>query len=138
MPDELLQISISTEATDAFEDRVGCDRRFGADIRFLGVVRHLEDGREISGIDYTCYEPMANQMLRRLCVEMTAAARDHRVLIHHRIGFVPAGEPSLIIRVQAPHTAEGFALCQEYLKRIKKTVPIWKNPVFAGDPGPAE
>lgn len=126
----MFEISISQASTDDFEARIGGDPRFGADFRFLGVVRDLEDGRKISGIDYSCYEPMANEMLRKLCEEMATEAPDHRVLIHHRIGFVAAGVPSIVIRVLTAHSGPGFELCQEYLKRIKKTVPIWKRPVF--------
>ncbi|MEM7010061.1 MAG: molybdenum cofactor biosynthesis protein MoaE [Verrucomicrobiota bacterium] len=124
-------ISISTDSVEKFESQIAGDTRYGADIRFLGVVRGIEADREITGIDYSCYEPMAHQMFRKLCDELAAEHANHRILIHHRIGFVAAGEPSIVIRVQTPHSAEGFELCQEYLKRIKKTVPIWKNPVYA-------
>ena len=127
------EISISEATTDDFEAKIGGDPQFGADFRFLGVVRDLEGGRKISGIDYSCYEPMANEMLRKLCEEMSAEEPDHRVLIHHRIGFVAAGVPSIAIRVLTAHSKPGFELCQEYLKRIKKTVPIWKRPVFVDE-----
>ena len=124
-------ISISPETTDEFEAQIGCDRRFGADLRFLGVVRHLEGGREIRGIDYSCYQEMAERKLAGICEEMAAESSEHRVWIHHRTGFVAAGEASIVIRVQTPHSAEAFALCAEYLQRIKTSVPIWKDPVFA-------
>ncbi|MFT5466681.1 MAG: molybdopterin synthase catalytic subunit [Verrucomicrobiales bacterium] len=126
-------ISISKESTDDFESRIGGDPRFGADFRFLGAVRDVEDGRKISGIDYSCYEPMAREMLQKICDEMMAEEPDHEVLIHHRIGFVAAGVPSIVIRVLTRHSQPGFELCREYLKRIKKTVPIWKKPVFVGE-----
>ena len=127
------QTSISEQSTDDFEAAVELDSRYGADFRFLGVVRGLEDGREITGIDYSCYQTMAEGKLRELCEEMTAENLEHRVLIHHRIGFVAAGVPSIVIRVQTPHSKEGFELGREYLARVKTTVPIWKKPVFAGE-----
>ena len=52
---------------------------------------------------------------------------DHLALVHHKVGFVAAGEASILIRVQTAHSAEGFDLCREYLRRIKETVPIWKR-----------
>ena len=48
-------------------------------------------------------------------------------------GTVAAGEASILIRVQTAHSAEGFEISREYLRRIKETVPIWKKPVFVDD-----
>ena len=105
----------------------------GADLRFHGVVRDQEDGRRILGIEYSHYEGMAINELRRIGEAMAIAHPDHVALVHHVIGFVPAGEASILIRVQTPHSAEAFEICREYLRRIKTTVPIWKKPVFEGD-----
>lgn len=105
----------------------------GADLRFHGVVRDQEDGRRILGIEYSHYEGMAINELRRIGEVMAIAHPDHFALVHHVIGFVPAGEASILIRVQTPHSAEAFEICREYLRRIKTTVPIWKKPVFEGD-----
>ena len=55
----------------------------------------------------------------------------HRVVIQHRLGFVAAEQPSIVIRVRTKHSAESFELCHWYLKEIKTRVPIWKKPVFA-------
>jgi molybdopterin synthase catalytic subunit len=102
----------------------------GADLRFHGVVRDLEDGRRISGIEYSHYEGMAENELRKIGEAMMAEFPGHLALVHHVVGFVAAGEASILIRVQTPHSAAGFDLCREYLRRIKSTVPIWKKPVF--------
>lgn len=103
----------------------------GAEVQFLGAVRGLEDGRPITGIDYTAYVPMAEKMLAELCERGTREHGPHRVFLQHRLGFVAAEEPSIIIRVQTKHSAEAFDLCRWYLKEVKTTVPIWKRAVFA-------
>jgi len=103
----------------------------GADIRFHGVVRDEEEGRPIAGIDYSHYEAMALRELEGIGAAMTARYPDHHALVHHRIGFVAAGEASLLIRVLTRHSAEGFEVSREYLRRIKETVPVWKRPVFS-------
>jgi molybdopterin synthase catalytic subunit len=101
----------------------------GADVQFLGTVRAEEDGRTITGIEYSVYQPMADKELQKLCERGQREHGPHRVDIQHRLGFVPAREPSIIIRVKTKHSAEAFALCRWYLKEIKTTVPIWKEPV---------
>jgi molybdopterin synthase catalytic subunit len=104
---------------------------WGADLAFLGRVRDMEDGRRISGIEYTAYQEMALRELQKIAAAMQEEHGPHPVRIHHRTGFVAAGEPSILIAVGARHTAEAFARCAEYLRRIKATVPVWKRAVFA-------
>ncbi len=104
---------------------------WGADLTFLGRVRDSEDGRRITGIEYTAYPEMALRVMEEIAAAMQAEHGPHPVRIHHCTGFVPAGEPSILIATGARHSAAAFALCAEYLRRIKSTVPIWKRPVFA-------
>lgn len=103
----------------------------GAEVQFLGTVRGEEDGKPISGIDYTAYLPMAEKMLRELVERGEREHGPHRVFIQHRLGFVAAEQPSILIKVRTKHSAEAFDLCRWYLKEIKSRVPIWKRPVFA-------
>lgn len=102
----------------------------GAEVQFLGTVRGEEEGKAISGIDYTAYVPMAEKTLAELLEKGTRDHEPHRVVIQHRLGFVAKEEPSIIIRVQTKHSAEAFEICRWYLKEIKTSVPIWKRAVF--------
>jgi len=128
------KVSISAQSVSDVEESFIPSTTHGADLRFHGVVRDIEEEASISGIDYTCYESMAVKELERIAEAITTEKNDtHRVEIHHVIGFVPIGVASIIIRVQTKHSAAAFFLCQEYLKRIKATVPIWKRPIFVID-----
>ena len=103
----------------------------GAETQFLGTVRGEEDGRRITGIDYSAYRPMADNQIAEICERAQREHGAHRVEIQHRLGFVPACESSIIIRVKTKHSGLSFDLCRWYLKEIKTSVPIWKKPVFA-------
>lgn len=103
----------------------------GAEAQFLGVVRGEEAGKPINGIEYNAYRPMADNELAALCERAQSEHGAHRMEIRHRLGFVPAKEPSIIIRVWTKHSALSFDLCRWYLKEIKTSVPIWKKPVFS-------
>jgi molybdopterin synthase catalytic subunit len=124
-----MNISISTEPVPPAPSLASGE--WGADLAFLGRVRDTEDGRRITGIEYTAYQEMALRELEKIAEAMQAEHGAHPVRIHHCTGFVPAGEPSILIAVGARHSAEAFALCAGYLRRIKQTVPVWKRPVFA-------
>lgn len=109
----------------------------GAVVHFLGVVRGIEGGIPIWGLEYTSFERMA---LRQFDLLVDAAGKRWPVAsvrIHHRLGPVRAGEPSLWVEVAAPHRAEAFAACQWIIDEMKRVVPIWKRAVPLGKTGEA-
>lgn len=123
--------SVSSRTVAEVEAELPPSTEHGADLRFHGVVRDLEDGRPLRAIRYTHYESMALRELERIGEAMRVEHPDHRALVHHVVGTVEAGEASILIRVQTKHSAAAFEICSEYLRRIKTTVPIWKEPLFA-------
>ena len=102
----------------------------GAIVDFWGVVRALEDGREISGIEYEAHCPMAEHQMRGLAETATGKFGLRKVIIRHRIAFVPAGEASIVVRAESARRSAAFSANQWIMDELKRTVPIWKNPVF--------
>jgi molybdopterin synthase catalytic subunit len=102
----------------------------GAVVDFWGVVRALEEGRQIEGIDYEAHSKMAEHQLKQLAERAVERFRLEIVIIHHRIGFIAVGEPSLFLRVASPHRSEAFQASQWIVDELKKKVPIWKQPRF--------
>ena len=99
-------------------------------VEFWGIVRRLEDGRDIEGIEYEAHRQMAEYQLRQIADQATEKFRLHLIIIHHRIGFIAVGEPSLFLRVASAHRSEGFQASQWIVDELKKKVPIWKRPRF--------
>jgi molybdopterin synthase catalytic subunit len=104
---------------------VGC----GAVVEFAGVVRGEEDGAMIEALDYEAYEGMARGEMERILRELGAAFACEAVTVRHRIGRVPVGEASILVRVEAKHRAEAFGMLTEFMNRLKCDVPIWKKAV---------
>jgi molybdopterin synthase catalytic subunit len=102
----------------------------GAVVDFWGIVRPLEDGREIEGIDYEAHREMAVHQLKRIADQATQQFGLERATVYHRIGFIAVGEASLFLRVASPHRSEGFRASQWIVDALKKKVPIWKRPRF--------
>src|SRR5438045_70388 len=102
----------------------------GALVDFVGVVRKLEDDREIEGIEYESHLKMAEYQLRLIAEAASKKFQLKQVVVHHRIGFVPAGQASLFLRVSAPHRAAAFEGSKWIVDELKQKVPIWKRPVF--------
>jgi molybdopterin synthase catalytic subunit len=98
----------------------------GAEVEFRGIVRETEHGRAIAGLTYEAHLPMAGRQLRRILEQLSKTWHCQAVWFIHRIGWVPAGEASLYIRVRASHREPAFRLCMELIDLLKADVPIWK------------
>ena len=104
--------------------------RAGAIVDFWGVVRPIEDGREIEGIDYEARREMAEHQLKRIAEQAADRFDLKLVIVQHRIGFIAVGEASLLVQAASLHRGEGFRATQWIVDELKKSVPIWKRPVF--------
>jgi len=109
------------------------DPAAGAIVVFWGVVRELEDGRKIEGIDYEAHQAMAEHQLQLVAGAATEKFQLKKVMAHHRVGFVRTGEPSLFLQVCAQHRAAAFEASKWIVDELKKNVPIWKRPRFKVD-----
>lgn len=102
-------------------------REIGACLEFQGLVRELEQGAALAGLQYEAYESMARRHLERIFDELAAVHPCAAVLFIHRLGWVPVGEASLFIRVLSSHRGEGLQFLAEAVNRMKADVPIWKQ-----------
>jgi molybdopterin synthase catalytic subunit len=100
----------------------------GAAAYFVGVVRGLEAGEPVAGLDYEVFGPMAEHQFHRLFDEVEKRWPVASVRLVHRVGWVAVGEPSLWVEVLAPHRQEAFAACEWIIEEMKRVVPIWKHP----------
>jgi molybdopterin synthase catalytic subunit/molybdopterin converting factor small subunit len=104
----------------------------GAVATFVGTVRRSSRGREVHYLEYEAFEEMAEPMLARLADELKAKHDLCEVAIHHRIGRVEIGEPSVVIAISARHRAAALDACREAIDTLKETIPLWKKEVYAG------
>ena len=105
----------------------------GAIVDFFGDVRPLENGRAISGIEYEAHRRMAEHQMLAIAAEAMANFALLRLMLHHRIGWIAAGETSLFLRVTSAHRGEAFRAAEWIIDQLKQRVPIWKRPVFQSE-----
>jgi molybdopterin synthase catalytic subunit len=128
MANSVCEVLVTESALQAPAQDV--DLAAGAVVDFSGIVRKLEDGREIDGINYEAHGAMAEHQLRLIVDAAVEKFGLKRVIVHHRIGFVRAGEASLFLRVAASHRGAAFEASKWIVDELKKKVPIWKKPRF--------
>ena len=96
---------------------------------FLGTVRDHHEGRAVGGLEYTAYEPMAEETCREILLE--AAARwPVRVTLRHRLGDLALGEVAVAVVAAGGHRDEAFAACRYVIEELKRRVPIWKKETY--------
>jgi molybdopterin synthase catalytic subunit len=104
----------------------------GAIATFTGTTRVRSRGRTVLHLDYEAYPDMAEKTMRELADALRAKYELCAVAIHHRVGRVEIGEPSVVIAVSAPHRGDALAACREAIDTLKETVPLWKKEVYEG------
>ena len=128
MANPVCKILVTQQRLNAPENRLDLDA--GARVDFQGIVRGFENGREIDGIDYEAHCEMAEYQLKQIAEQAAIEFGLRSVIIHHRIGFVAVGEPSLFMRVCSGHREAAFQASRWIVEKLKKKVPIWKRPQF--------
>jgi molybdopterin synthase catalytic subunit len=104
----------------------------GAIATFTGTTRNRSRDRDVRYLDYEAYEGMAEATMRELAAELKGRYDLLEVAIHHRVGRVDIGEPSVMIAVSAAHRADALAACKDAIDTLKQTVPLWKKELYEG------
>ena len=113
------------------------DAANGATLLFLGQVREVNDGRAVTGIEYSAYGEMAERELAAIASECasawcpssagsTAFGISHLV-IEHRLGALELGETSIAIVVAHPHRGAAYEASRFVIEEVKRRLPIWKR-----------
>ena len=103
----------------------------GATILFVGTVRETNEGRAVSGIEYSAYEPMAVRELETILGEALTRFAVNDIVVEHRIGELALGEASVAIAVAHAHRGAAYDASRYVIEQLKRRVPIWKREAYA-------
>lgn len=118
--------------------------RVGATLRFEGIVRRNEASgtveasgitaafRPLTALVYQSYDPMAGRQLESLARDIAREFGLLALVALHSRGRVRVGETSFVLTISSAHRAEALAGMTAFIDRLKRDVPIWKSPVWAG------
>ena len=102
------------------------ESRNGATLLFLGTVRDVNDGRAVTGIEYSAYRSMAEREMAAIVSEACAKFGTDDIVVEHRLGVLDLGEASVGIAVAHPHRGRAYDASRYIIEELKKRVPIWK------------
>lgn len=104
----------------------------------------IPPGRAVTRLEYQAYSKLAIKTMVQILQDARKAVIStyqpplHNIppliscVIHHRLGTVPVGEPSVVIAVSSPHRKEAFAACERILEDVKEKAQIWKREYYEG------
>ena len=105
-------------------------RARGGTVTFAGHVRDHHDGRAVTRLEYSAYEPMAEAE----CARIVSEAEERwpvSAALAHRIGPLEVGDLAVAVAVSGAHREEAFEACRWIIEEVKRRVPIWKREEFA-------
>ncbi len=99
----------------------------GATTLFLGTVRDVNDGRAVTGIEYSAYTAMAAEELQRIAEEASLRFDGLRIAVEHRVGTLALRDVSVAIAVAHARRAPALETSRFIIEALKQRVPIWKR-----------
>lgn len=98
----------------------------GATAIFLGTVRSSNEGRTVTGIEYSAYDEMATREMTLILDEAYERFAIADAAIVHRLGELRVGEASIGVAVVHPHRAPAMDALRYIVDETKRRAPIWK------------
>ena len=103
----------------------------GAVCSFSGLVREQSHGNPVTALEYDCYIPMAEKLMREIASQIGEEFPINHLAMVHRIGRMSVGELVVVVSAGAAHRDAAFRAARAGIDRLKRTVPIWKKEHFA-------
>jgi molybdopterin synthase catalytic subunit len=122
-------IRASVVTSPSVPDRLAAevaDAGNGATAVFVGTVRRTNEGREVSGIEYSAYRSMAEREMTAILNEAAESFDFSGAVIEHRVGKLAVGEISIAVVVAAPHRRPAIDAMSRIVEETKKRAPVWK------------
>ncbi len=103
------------------------DRTAGALASFEGWVRDHNDGRQVDGLDYEVFKPLAQSEGEAILEEARQRYQVNAIRAVHRHGMLKIGDCAVWVGVISAHRDEAFRACRYVIDEIKHRLPIWKK-----------
>src|ERR1700733_4804826 len=91
----------------------------GATVLFIGTVREVNDGRPVSGIEYSAYRSMAECEMAEIVSEASQRFGTRDIVVEHRLGTLELGDASVVIAVAHPHRGLAYEASRFVIEQLK-------------------
>jgi molybdopterin synthase catalytic subunit len=100
----------------------------GAIALFIGVARgETLKGERVQKLMLEAYEDKANEVLAKICSDLSRKKGIVDVQIHHLLGEFNVGEDIVYVLVAGSHRTDVFPVLREAVERYKSEAPVFKK-----------
>jgi molybdopterin synthase catalytic subunit len=100
----------------------------GAVVSFVGVTRHTDNqGQPVSGLYLDHYPGMTEKTLQTIAHDAATRFEVTQVLVIHRCGDIPPGDPIVFAAAASFHRRAAFEAADYLMDRLKTEAAFWKR-----------
>lgn len=108
------------------------NREDGAIVFFVGQVREMNQGSEVTGLYLEHYPAMTEKSLQGIVEQ----ARErwpvlNRIRLIHRVGQLHISDQIVFVAVSSSHREAAFEACHFIMDFLKNRAPFWKKETIA-------
>lgn len=126
----MFEVQVLQEALDPEQEQRRLRRRVsgvGALAVFVGIMRDLNQGREIREMFLEHYPGMTEKVLRVLLEQARSRWALRSGVILHRVGLLRPEDPIVLVAVGSEHRGDAFRACEFLIDALKTEAPLWKR-----------
>lgn len=105
------------------------DKSMGAVVSFIGTMRDINEGSQVSSMTLEHYPGMTEKALLQIVREAHAKWLLGAVTVIHRVGLINPSDSIVLVAVTSAHRGEGFDACEYIIDYLKTRAPFWKKEV---------
>lgn len=99
----------------------------GAIVIFVGKVRDLNLGDEVSSLYLEHYPAMTKKALNEIVIQAKARWDIQRVSVIHRVGLLQTGDEIVLVGVSSAHRGDAYQANEFIMDFLKSRAPFWKK-----------
>ncbi len=124
------QIRIQSESFDIAtiqEEMRIANPAIGAVVTFLGQMRDINEGDQVSSMTLEHYPGMTEKALQAIVDEADQRWGLMGIRVIHRVGELQPLDPIVLVAVASAHRGEAFQACEFVIDYLKTRAPFWKK-----------
>ncbi len=106
--------------------------KFGATSVFIGTMRNINEGDNVSVMQLDHYPEMTKKHLEKIVEEAESKFDVFDILVLHRIGKIFPSDPIVCVAVWSEHRAAAYDANRFIMEDLKSKAPFWKKEKLEG------
>ncbi|WP_040976415.1 molybdopterin synthase catalytic subunit MoaE [Necropsobacter massiliensis] len=99
----------------------------GAAVVFVGKVRDLNLGNQVSSLYLEHYPAMTEKALKEIVTQAQSRWDIQRVWLIHRVGLLHTGDEIVLVGVSSAHRGDAYHANEFIMDYLKTQAPFWKK-----------